>query len=860
MLNNLVKKGLAFGIIILFIGTVVVPCMGLTFIKDFQNEDFIEEESLNIKKDDEVFKDGKNQRITKPELLFNESKNIFSNKEPQRCLPSNHSTTLYVGGSGPNNYTKIQDAINDASDGDTVFVYNDSIPYYEHIIINKSINLIGEDKDTTIIAAKSKGVSLNGLAYDPISHKLYGASSYSLYEVDMDSSHQTYIGDFNTGGLMIGISFDNIGNCYGIDLGTDSLYSIDTDTGEASLIGSFGINLNYAQDCAYDRDNDIFYLSAYNVGTDDRGAVDERASSELRSYGGELYICDTETAKLKLLGAFENGAEITGFAIPYEQEKTLEKRFDINSLKNKVNVHESRFEPFYGYCAYDPTWQMWDYTIYFNSKNPENLTTIAYKQSDDFIAGADWVNDTWYGVEYGTGRLYTIDHTTGDMNAVGYDGDVISIFADWVNISGFKIINGVDGILVYSNYSTITGNNINSNTNNGIHLKDSSNNTITNNNVTSNGEYGIGIYYSNSNIVTGNNIISNDEDGIHLYYSKYNFIINNSVHFSEIDGISLYYSSTNNTIVGNNISSSFRWDGIYLDDSDYNTVDGNTIIDTNAGIRIYYAINNNITNNVASNNIYGINLHYSSGNNITGNNISNNGGGIHLERSSDNIITSNNISNNSYGIHLVRSSDNIITGNNINSNKKNGIYLDDSNGNNITGNTISNNVDGFHLLYSISNTIINNTISNNWGDGIILYYSCSNIIKSNSILNNSNGIYFYFHSYNNFIYHNNFINNIQNAYDICYNTWDDGKYGNYWDDYKERYLDAKKKPFKDIWDTPYEIPGGDNKDNYPLINQWPKPRTRTITRNMATFNNLLHWFLERFSNVLLALKHLISQY
>ena len=38
--------------------------------------------------------------------------------------------TLYVGGSGEGNYSKIQDAINGASDGDTVFVYDDSSPYY----------------------------------------------------------------------------------------------------------------------------------------------------------------------------------------------------------------------------------------------------------------------------------------------------------------------------------------------------------------------------------------------------------------------------------------------------------------------------------------------------------------------------------------------------------------------------------------------------------------------------------------------------------------------------------------------------------------------------------------------------------
>ena len=58
---------------------------------------------------------------------------------------------LYVGGSGPNNYTSIQSAIDDAVDGDTVFVYDDSSPYYENVIVHKSINLIGEDRDTTVI-------------------------------------------------------------------------------------------------------------------------------------------------------------------------------------------------------------------------------------------------------------------------------------------------------------------------------------------------------------------------------------------------------------------------------------------------------------------------------------------------------------------------------------------------------------------------------------------------------------------------------------------------------------------------------------------------------------------------------------
>jgi parallel beta-helix repeat protein len=73
----------------------------------------------------------------------------------EKSTASYDGNTLYVGGSGPGNYSKIQDAIDNASDGDTVFVYEGL--YTENINIEKSINLIGEDKESTIIDGDEKG-------------------------------------------------------------------------------------------------------------------------------------------------------------------------------------------------------------------------------------------------------------------------------------------------------------------------------------------------------------------------------------------------------------------------------------------------------------------------------------------------------------------------------------------------------------------------------------------------------------------------------------------------------------------------------------------------------------------------------
>jgi len=49
--------------------------------------------------------------------------NNINTKNTSICL---NGTILYVGGSGEDNYTRIQDAINYANPEDTVFVYDDS--------------------------------------------------------------------------------------------------------------------------------------------------------------------------------------------------------------------------------------------------------------------------------------------------------------------------------------------------------------------------------------------------------------------------------------------------------------------------------------------------------------------------------------------------------------------------------------------------------------------------------------------------------------------------------------------------------------------------------------------------------------
>ena len=131
---------------------------------------------------------------------------------------SGDGNTLYVGGTGPNNYTKIQDAINDAKDGDTVFVYDDSSPYYENIVINKSVNLIGENRNTTIIDSNQEEdvvkviasyVNISGLTIE--NGNWYGISIGYSYNIVV-SDCNIYSNDVN--GICIwNSSYNIISNC-----------------------------------------------------------------------------------------------------------------------------------------------------------------------------------------------------------------------------------------------------------------------------------------------------------------------------------------------------------------------------------------------------------------------------------------------------------------------------------------------------------------------------------------------------------------------------------------------------------------------------------------------------------------------
>ncbi len=74
------------------------------------------------------------------------------------------------------------------------------------------------------------------------------------------------------------------------------------------------------------------------------------------------------------------------------------------------------------YCcvAYDPSSVLPIGPATFDTDFPGTITSLAPGTSGDFIAGGSWAEGVWYGEEYGTGALYTIDPSSGAMSLVGY--------------------------------------------------------------------------------------------------------------------------------------------------------------------------------------------------------------------------------------------------------------------------------------------------------------------------------------------------------------------------------------------------------------------------------------------------------
>lgn len=283
--------------------------------------------------------------------------------------------------------------------------------------------------------------------------------------------------------------------------------------------------------------------------------------------------------------------------------------------------------------------------------------------------------------------------------------------------------------------------------------------------------------------------------------------------------------------------------GIYLYNAD-RCVINNSIITSNLQFGILFLVStyNIIENSEVSNNSWnGIDVgdtgsHH---NTIRNNVVFQNGGnyGVDAYAGSDyTIIEDNTVYNNAWiGIAIGWSHNCVIRNNRLHNNTASSLVLDTASHCTVVNNTISNSRHGGITLLGLGNyfnNILNNTVR--FGEaGIDLGASARyTTISGNVISRNNYGLRIAYNegypNYNNYVYHNDFLDNTVNARnseDRYTSFWDDGypSGGNYWSDYVG--VDEKSGPDQDlpgrdgIGDRFYIIDSG-NVDHYPLMKPW----------------------------------------
>ena len=356
-----------------------------------------------------------------------------------------------------------------------------------------------------------------------------------------------------------------------------------------------------------------------------------------------------------------------------------------------------------------------------------------------------------------------------------------------------------------------------------------------------------GIYlYGRSNVTLRNVNVGGFVTGIDAFFCSALYVLDSRL-AGNVDGLDFHHSS-NTTVSGNTVLNNFEMN-ILLSNCTGFSVIGNNVTHGACGIAVSDSSRNTISrNNFTSNTVDGISFTQANYTEVNANSLTknkcgmeiqnswhitireclvkdNNESGISLKDCHFSSLVENEIKDNNLGVYLGSSDSNTLRENNISSNSMEGVYLNSSSFNTLTFNLLANNIYGLRLRYSsITNLIRGNNLAQNTQYGVSLYTNCAgNTIRENSIASSYYGLWLGASS-NNTIYHNNIINNTNQAYGvgISNNFWDDGypSGGNYWSDYfgiDEKSGVNQDQPGSDgIGDTPYVI-NPSNTDHYPFM-------------------------------------------
>ena len=607
----------------------------------------------------------------------------------------------------PDGYPSIQAAINAAASGDTVLVRAGT--YYEQVVLNKTVFLIGENMQTTIINgynAEDKGsvitIEANGVVVENFSimnsGNYGGNAGISVGGCNGTVVRNTKITDCMWGIYVWSSWFENRSS-FNTTLIGNEVYG--------SNIWGGGIRLSYCFNCTLRNNHMEGNADDFTVNGDEVSHfVHDIDSSNIVEGSRHTYYLINQHDITINPPAYPNAgflALVNSTNIKVESmelgncEPGLLFAFTNNSLITGNNVSSCR-------SAIDLIHSS-NNSIVGNHLGPDNHDSIVIEK---------------------TSNNNTIDGNTILKN----QGDGIQISGSIGNVITRNNISNTtegDGIVIYNSLGeTLIGNNISgARYGNGILLDRSSGCKLRSNRMYLN-QYDFGVTGDDASHfdhdIDQSNLV---EDKIMYYLSDQHNVILDPSTLPQVGFLGLV-QSTNVTVQNMDIY------GLILAFTENSVITGNTISYCQEGMLLFHSSKNTIAGNTASFNEKNIHLSFSSGNMISDNTFtdSNVHEAILLDTLSDNNnLTGNVLTNNSNGIKLSNSSNNIIIGNTIRNTSwygfGNGIETwDESNNNTISRNTISDNAATGIRIISSSNAVTENVlIGNGWGGGLGGIYS-----------------------------------------------------------------------------------------------------------------------------------------
>ncbi len=807
-MKNIYKNTLMiFGIIFLVVGAAVFPGASKT-TTELQKTTAVYKEAPNHSMDlynkTSKFPWTEHGETIKSKIL-NDIQNVpiktnTMNKK-QRIV---RAATIYVDDSniaGPwygtliNPYQHIQNGVDAANIGDTVFVFSGI--YHENVLINKAITLTGEYTDTTIIDGGGCGIAVYSASADVRMFTIQNGE-YGIY---LFASSNSNVADCVISNTYYGIMLSDespsctIRNCTvsnnqcGIyPLGSNNCNIINCTVSNNVY---FGIYIDSSENC-YLRNNTI-YNNAFNFAVDWAFFHDIDTSNTVD--GKPIYylveqrdLVFDETSSVGFLGLIScenitvNNLDTEGITVAGTTSSSFSHITSHQSIYGILLLACSMIvisdvslsdcvggfyltgcsQVFTTGCAisrnYDDLQFLWSDSCTLNDCTTEKAIWSMESSSISLT------NCTSEGIALWQSTTCSLRNNIVDWFTI-YGWDITVFYHD---IDSSNTVDGKPIIYLIGQQDMILDGNDNIGF---LGLVSCTNVTIQNADIR-------GIVCANTTQITIDTVRVHDTYlGIFTLLSSQMHIRNSLIYNNAQHGVCLTgtgtSSSADNEIINCRLFDNYA-DGLY----------------TECSPEIH------IINSTFSNNMYGIYFYGSPSCDVINCAVSHNSAhGIYVAKSSYCTIQQCRLYQNGYdGVCLGDSSECNVLNCEVYENYNIGIYLIDSE-------CTNNNIAYCHSY-------------NNSHYGVYFFLSATgNVVHHNTI--DHNGVYGVYseYAYDNIIHHNNIFDNAQNAQeDYSNNIWDDGHEGNYWSDYT-----GTDNNHDGIGDTPYSIPGGNSHDCYPFM-------------------------------------------